>query len=83
MGCLPSKVLRIISNSGRKRSKIDGEERLLGLGVSYCAICDGSLFKGRRVAVIGYGDEAVEDVLLLSGMASRTYFIPPPSNRYE
>ncbi len=60
----------------RKRSKIEGEERLLGLGVSYCAICDGPLFKGRRVAVVGYGDEAVEDALLLSGMASRTYFIP-------
>ncbi len=61
----------------RKRSRIEGEERLLGLGVSYCAICDGPLFKGRRVTVVGHGDEAVEDALLLGGMTSKTYFIPP------
>lgn len=45
------------------------EEKLLGRGISYCAVCDGSLYKGRRVAVVGSGDWAAEDALYLSKLA--------------
>lgn len=45
------------------------EEKLLGRGISYCAVCDGPLCRGNRVAVIGGGDLAVEDALYLSNLA--------------
>ncbi len=44
------------------------EEKLLGRGISYCAVCDGPLYRGKRVAVIGGGDLAVEDALYLSNL---------------
>jgi len=47
---------------------IPGEERLLGMGVSYCATCDGPLYRGSRVAALGNSDEAAEDILLLEQM---------------
>ncbi len=45
------------------------EEKLLGRGISYCAVCDGPLCRGNRVVVIGGGDLAVEDALYLSNLA--------------
>jgi len=54
---------------------VPGEERLKGKGVSYCAICDGPLFKGKTVAVVGTGDQALEAVNYLANIASRIYLI--------
>lgn len=59
----------------RKRLMIPGESELRGRGVSVCALCDGPLFKGKQVAVIG-GEEAVEDVNYLTNVVGRLYFIP-------
>ncbi len=54
---------------------IPGEQELKGRGVSYCAICDGSLFKDRKVAVVGSADPALDAALILSNIASRVYVI--------
>ncbi len=60
----------------RKEKMIPGEERLVGMGVSYCATCDGPLYRGQPVAVVGHTAEAVEDVLALHQLGSRVHWIP-------
>ena len=55
---------------------IKGEEEFLGKGVGYCATCDAPLYRGKKVAVIGYNEESEEEANFLSEVASKTYFIP-------
>lgn len=55
---------------------IPGEERLLGLGVSYCATCDGPLYRGQAVFAVGAAAEAADEVLALDGMGCRVQWIP-------
>jgi thioredoxin reductase (NADPH) len=50
---------------------VDGEKELTGRGVSYCATCDGPLFKGKDIVVIGGGDTAIEDALFLTKFAGK------------
>lgn len=45
---------------------VENEEALVGSGVSFCAVCDGAFYKGRRVAVCGGGNSALQDAVLLS-----------------
>lgn len=52
-----------------------GEERLTGAGVSYCAACDGAFHRGKDVAVVGGGNTAIEEALVLSGMCNKVYVI--------
>ena len=58
-----------------RKLEIPGEAELTGMGVSYCATCDGAFFKGLPVAVIGGGDTAFEEALYLSDIASDVYLI--------
>jgi thioredoxin reductase (NADPH) len=60
----------------RKEKMIPGEERLLGMGVSYCATCDGPLYRGQEVAVVGRSEEALEDVLALHQIGCRVHWVP-------
>jgi len=60
----------------RKEKMIPGEERLLGMGVSYCATCDGPLYRGQTVAVVGSSEEALEDVLALHQIGCRVHWVP-------
>lgn len=62
------KALAIILAMGADPNKLDipGEDRLNGRGVSYCATCDGPLFKDKEVVVVGGGDTAVEDAIFLT-----------------
>ena len=67
---------KVILATGAKQPRLlPGEERLLGRGVSYCGTCDGMLYRGKNVAVIGAGAEAVHEANFLMGLCqSVTYF---------
>lgn len=54
---------------------VDGEERLTGRGVSYCATCDGAFYRGKTVAVVGGGDVALEDAVYLARFCEKVYLI--------
>lgn len=54
---------------------VPGEDTLRGMGVSYCATCDGAFFRGKQVAVIGGGDVALEDALFLARGCEKVYLI--------
>jgi thioredoxin reductase (NADPH) len=84
----PEKVLRtaegeeirgktVILSLGAKprRLGVPGENEFLGRGVSYCAVCDGAFFNGKKLAVIGGGDSAVEDSVFLTRYATRVHVI--------
>ena len=58
----------IATGKGVRKPVMENEEKFIGTGVSYCATCDGPLYKQRAVAIIGTDDEAVEDALLLNQM---------------
>ena len=59
-----------------KERLIGGEERLIGQGVSYCATCDGPLFRGATVAAVGHSEHAREDVAALLEMGCRVVYAP-------
>lgn len=61
----------IAAGSSPRAVGIAGEERLRGRGVSHCASCDGPFFKGQEIGVIGGGDAALDEALVLAGHASR------------
>jgi thioredoxin reductase (NADPH) len=59
----------------KRKLGVPGEDRLIGRGVSYCAVCDGMFFKDRIVAVVGGGDSALSSTLHLSTIAKKVYLI--------
>lgn len=67
----------VIYAAGAEHAKlgIPGEEKLTGMGVSYCATCDGAFFKNRTVAVVGGGDVAVEDAIFLARGCEKVYLV--------
>jgi thioredoxin reductase (NADPH) len=65
----------IAAGSEYRKLRVAGEERLAGHGLSYCATCDGFLFRDREVAVVGGGDTAITDALELSRHAKEVHVI--------
>lgn len=66
----------IIATGGEHRKlEVPGELEFSGRGVSYCAICDATFFRGKTVAVVGGGNTAVEDAVYLDSIAKKTYLI--------
>ncbi len=67
----------IILATGAKNRKLNlpNEKEFIGKGVSYCATCDGSFYRGKEVAIQGGGNTALEDALYLSDIAKKVYLI--------
>lgn len=70
-----AKVVIIASGAKFKELRIPGEIELIGKGVSYCAVCDGPLFRNRVVGVVGGGDAALSEAIYLSKLAQKVYLI--------
>lgn len=70
-----SRTVVIATGATHRKLSVPGEDSLGGMGVSYCATCDGAFFRGKEVAVIGGGDVALEDALFLARACSRVYLI--------
>ena len=75
MGDFFAKTVVIATGAEHKHLGIDGEDALIGRGVGYCAACDGMLFRGKTVAVVGGGNSAAADALLLSKICAKVYVI--------
>lgn len=72
---LNAKALIIALGTEKKKMNIEGEEKFLGTGVSYCATCDAPLFKGKSVAVVGGRNSAAHAALLLSRYAKKVFIV--------
>lgn len=65
----------ICSGVSYRKLGLDGEDRLLGKGISYCALCDGNFFRNQAVAVVGGGNSALEESLFLAKIVSQLHII--------
>lgn len=74
-GEFEAKAVIIATGAKAKELGVPGEALLRGAGVSYCATCDGMLFKGKTVAVAGGGNTAVADALTLSKLCEKVYLV--------
>jgi thioredoxin reductase (NADPH) len=74
-GEVPARALIVASGARPRPLGVPGEARLSGRGVSHCASCDGPLFRGRPVAVVGGGDSALQEALTLAPFASEVALI--------
>ncbi len=72
---LESRTILLATGAEHAKLGVPGEEELSGMGVSYCATCDGAFFKGRTVAVVGGGDVALEDAIYLAHTCEKVYLI--------
>lgn len=70
-----AKAVIIASGMSPRKLGIQGEEKLTGLGVAYCAACDAEFFKGQTVAVVGSGDQAIEESEHIARYADKVMII--------
>lgn len=70
-----AKSVIICTGAHPRRLNVPGEERLTGRGVSYCATCDGALYRDKVVAVVGGGDSAIEEGIFLTRFASKVIVV--------
>ena len=70
-----SKAIILATGATPKKAGFKNEDKYIGKGVSYCAVCDGYFYKNMKVAVVGGGDSALEEALYLSEIAKKVYLI--------
>lgn len=74
-GIYTAKAVIIATGAGHKHLGVAHESELVGRGVGYCASCDGMFYRGKTVAVVGGGNSAAADALVLSRIAKKVYLI--------
>lgn len=70
-----TKTIIIATGLNNRKLLLPNEDELIGKGISYCATCDGALYKNQDVAVVGGGNTALEDALYLSNICNKVYLI--------
>jgi len=70
-----AKTIILATGAHPRLLKIEGEDEFRGRGVSYCATCDGAFYKGKKIAVVGGGDSAVQEAIFLTKFAEMVYVI--------
>ncbi|MGA9114617.1 MAG: FAD-dependent oxidoreductase [Candidatus Dormiibacterota bacterium] len=74
-GALRAPAVIITAGGNPRKLGVPGEAELAGVGVSYCAVCDGAFFQGAHLAVVGGGDAAVEEAVFLTRFANRVTIV--------
>jgi thioredoxin reductase (NADPH) len=74
-GDYQARAVILALGADHKHLGIEGEEALIGRGVAYCAACDGMMYRGKTVAVVGGGNSAAADAALLAKLAKKVYLI--------
>ena len=72
---IQTKTIILATGAVHRTLGVPGEKELAGMGVSYCATCDGAFFRNKITAVVGGGDVALEDAVFLSRMCEKVYLI--------
>lgn len=72
---IKTKTIIYAAGANPRKLCIKGESEFTGKGVSYCAVCDGAFYKNKTVAVVGGGDTALQDAILLSKVADTVYLV--------
>ena len=70
-----AKVVIVATGADHRHLGLENEEQMLGKGVGYCAACDGMLYRGKTVAVVGGGNSAAADALLLSKICEKVILV--------
>ena len=70
-----TKTVILATGATHNKLGVSGEEELAGMGVSYCATCDGAFYRGKTTVVVGGGDVAIEDAIFLARFCEKVYLV--------
>lgn len=73
--CFEAKAIIIAAGAKHRRLGLPNEEKFIGEGISFCAVCDGAFYKDKTVALIGGGNSALQEAILLSETSKKVYVI--------
>ena len=74
-GEFEAKAVIIATGAKHRMLGLEKEEQFVGEGISFCAVCDGAFYEGKTVAVIGGGNSALQEAILLSDLAKKVYVV--------
>lgn len=74
-GDFQGKAVIIATGAKHRTLGLPDEEKLIGEGISFCAVCDGAFYRNKTVAVVGGGNSALQEAILLSDLAKKVYVI--------